>query len=156
MRPYINFIPFRKIYFNMRFTIKISLNFAVIFIHDVYRMYRDIARDLILFRHTWYESQRWRLDAIDGRPREMNYAIGIHGIRGVRGGLPMIVTPLYVRVISRPYRGRFTTALGPRSVLGMSWSLLVKPGKARTILLPRDHRSRIRRIVFPTLIPWIF
>lgn len=54
--------------------------------------------------------------------REMNYAIGIHGICWVRSGAPVAVTPLYIRVISRPYRGRFTTAPGPRSVLGTSRS----------------------------------
>lgn len=43
---------------------------------------------------------------------------------------PVAVTLPYVRVISRPYRGRFTTAPGPRSVLGTSRSYHRKARKS--------------------------
>lgn len=62
---------------------------------------------------------------------------------------------LYVRVISRPYRGRFTTAPGPRSVLGTSRSCRkVRKSACPARFYPRihDHRSRIRRIVFATVL----
>lgn len=77
--------------------------------------------------------------------REMNYAIGIHGICPVRRAL-VAVTSLYVRVISRPYRGRFTTTLGPRSVLGTSRSHHRKARKSTWFYY--DHRSHIQKKLF--------
>lgn len=137
---------------------KISFNFAVAFVHDAVRICIQIQLgDLILLTYMHRDHTKHNVDvnastrSTAARARWIMRS-GFMEFVGL-GQPPMAVTPLYVHVISRPYRGRFTTAFGPRSVLGMSWSLLVKPGKARAILPSRDHRSRIRRIVFPTLMP---